>query len=176
MQRWSTRWKTRRWPWDSAVTVLITFAILLRAAEVRGGKKAKGSRGLQSPLSPPRAEGARARLGPRFRGNLSERLPRLGAGSGRGDPLGAPGSAGRDVPPRCREGVAPVQPRRLTLDVAFMRWRGCTGGVGRWKKYLLNRVTSPLPALNSVVWSVGTIFGFVELREWLLCSSSPSCG
>lgn len=44
MQRWFTRWKTRRWPWDSAVTVLITFAFLLRAAEVRGGKKAKESR------------------------------------------------------------------------------------------------------------------------------------
>lgn len=55
MQRWSTRWKTRRWPWESAVTVLITFAILLRAAEVRGGKKAKGGRE-SSPLSPPLGE------------------------------------------------------------------------------------------------------------------------
>lgn len=53
MQRWSTRWKTRRWPWDSAVTVLVTFAILLRAGEVRGGKKAKGSRGVQSCSPPP---------------------------------------------------------------------------------------------------------------------------
>lgn len=114
MQRWSIRWKTRRWPWDSAVTVLVTFAILLRAAEVRGGKKAKGNRGVRSPPPhPPGGEGL-GTAGAAFRRKPVRAAPgavggregtkALGAGRGRGDPLGAPGSAGRgrpsQVPPR----------------------------------------------------------------------------
>uniref|UniRef100_A0A663EMU5 Collagen type XI alpha 1 chain n=1 Tax=Aquila chrysaetos chrysaetos TaxID=223781 RepID=A0A663EMU5_AQUCH len=52
MQRWSTRWKTRRWPWDSAVTMLITFAILLRAAEVRGAEPVDVLKALEFHNSP----------------------------------------------------------------------------------------------------------------------------
>uniref|UniRef100_A0A8C3QZR0 Collagen type XI alpha 1 chain n=1 Tax=Cyanoderma ruficeps TaxID=181631 RepID=A0A8C3QZR0_9PASS len=52
MQRWSTRWKTRRWPWDSAVTVLITFAFLLRAAEVRGAEPVDVLKALEFHNSP----------------------------------------------------------------------------------------------------------------------------
>uniref|UniRef100_A0A8B9Z6M0 Collagen alpha-1(XI) chain n=1 Tax=Buteo japonicus TaxID=224669 RepID=A0A8B9Z6M0_9AVES len=52
MQRWSTRWKTRRWPWDSAVTVLITFAVLLRAAEVRGAEPVDVLKALEFHNSP----------------------------------------------------------------------------------------------------------------------------
>ena len=167
MQRWSTRWKTRRWPWDSALTVLTTFAILLRAAEVRGGKKAKGSRGVQPPLSPPR-------LGPPFRGNLSERLGRREGTERSGPARGAetrwepPAARAGDGAPGCRGGGGSPQASAFCF--------GCTGGVGRWKKYWLNRVASPLPALHSILWSVCTIFGCVELTESLLCSSSPSCG
>uniref|UniRef100_A0A8C3J740 Thrombospondin-like N-terminal domain-containing protein n=1 Tax=Calidris pygmaea TaxID=425635 RepID=A0A8C3J740_9CHAR len=52
MQRWSIRWKTRRWPWDSAVTVVITFAILLRAAEVRGAEPVDVLKALEFHNSP----------------------------------------------------------------------------------------------------------------------------
>ncbi|XP_009982450.1 PREDICTED: collagen alpha-1(XI) chain-like [Tauraco erythrolophus] len=52
MQRWSTRWKTKRWPWDSAVTVLITFAILVRAAEVRGAEAVDVLKALEFHNSP----------------------------------------------------------------------------------------------------------------------------
>uniref|UniRef100_U3JIS5 Thrombospondin-like N-terminal domain-containing protein n=1 Tax=Ficedula albicollis TaxID=59894 RepID=U3JIS5_FICAL len=52
MQRWSTRWKTRRWPWDSAVTVLITFAFLLQAAEVRGAEPVDVLKALEFHNSP----------------------------------------------------------------------------------------------------------------------------
>uniref|UniRef100_A0A8C5UKG0 Collagen type XI alpha 1 chain n=1 Tax=Malurus cyaneus samueli TaxID=2593467 RepID=A0A8C5UKG0_9PASS len=52
MQRWSTRWKTRRWPWDSAVTVLITFAFLLRTAEVRGAEPVDVLKALEFHNSP----------------------------------------------------------------------------------------------------------------------------
>ncbi|KAK2540359.1 Col11a1 [Columba guinea] len=52
MQRWSTKWKRRRWPWDSAVTVLITFAILLRAAEVRGAEPVDVLKALEFHNSP----------------------------------------------------------------------------------------------------------------------------
>lgn len=38
MQRWSTRWKTKRWFMDSTVTVLITLTLVLQATNVRAGK------------------------------------------------------------------------------------------------------------------------------------------
>ncbi|KAG7216742.1 hypothetical protein INR49_021125 [Caranx melampygus] len=37
MQRWSTRWKTKRWPMDSTVTAFITLFLVLQAANVRAG-------------------------------------------------------------------------------------------------------------------------------------------
>lgn len=46
VQRWSTRWKTKRRPWDAAVTVLVAFAALLGAAEVRGGKEGPEAAGV----------------------------------------------------------------------------------------------------------------------------------
>uniref|UniRef100_A0A8C9NFZ8 Collagen type XI alpha 1 chain n=1 Tax=Serinus canaria TaxID=9135 RepID=A0A8C9NFZ8_SERCA len=52
MQRWFTRWKTRRWSWDSSVTVLITFAFLLRAAEVRGAEPVDVLKALEFHNSP----------------------------------------------------------------------------------------------------------------------------
>uniref|UniRef100_A0A672GJA2 Laminin G domain-containing protein n=1 Tax=Salarias fasciatus TaxID=181472 RepID=A0A672GJA2_SALFA len=35
MQRWSTRWKTKRWLMDSSVTAFITLTLVLQAASVR---------------------------------------------------------------------------------------------------------------------------------------------
>uniref|UniRef100_A0A665X0W0 Collagen, type XI, alpha 1b n=1 Tax=Echeneis naucrates TaxID=173247 RepID=A0A665X0W0_ECHNA len=37
MQRWSTRWKTKRWLWDSTLTALVTLT-LLQAASVRAAE------------------------------------------------------------------------------------------------------------------------------------------
>uniref|UniRef100_A0A8B9PP06 Thrombospondin-like N-terminal domain-containing protein n=1 Tax=Apteryx owenii TaxID=8824 RepID=A0A8B9PP06_APTOW len=52
MQRWSTRWKTKRWLWDSAVTVLIAFTLLLQAAEVRGAEPVDVLKALEFHNSP----------------------------------------------------------------------------------------------------------------------------
>lgn len=115
MQRWSTRWKTRRWPWDSAVTVLITFAFLLRAAEVRGGKKAKGSRESSrlSPLLGERtlgtAEAAFQRKPVRATPGAVEARVLLQPAPG-ADTRGDPGGAGWGASPRCRGGTALGQP------------------------------------------------------------------
>lgn len=38
MQRWSTRWKTKRWLMDSTVTAFITLFLVLQAASVTAGK------------------------------------------------------------------------------------------------------------------------------------------
>lgn len=38
MQRWSTRWKTKRWLMDSPVTAFITLILVLQATSVRAGK------------------------------------------------------------------------------------------------------------------------------------------
>ncbi|KAJ8357144.1 hypothetical protein SKAU_G00199380, partial [Synaphobranchus kaupii] len=38
MQMWSTRWKTKRWLLDSALTTIITFTFLLQAANVRAAE------------------------------------------------------------------------------------------------------------------------------------------
>lgn len=38
MQRWSLRWKTKRWIMDSTLTTFITLFLLLQAASVRAGK------------------------------------------------------------------------------------------------------------------------------------------
>lgn len=43
MQRWSTRWKTKRWLWDSTLIVLVTFVLSVQAAGVRAGKKPRTS-------------------------------------------------------------------------------------------------------------------------------------
>lgn len=39
MQRWTTRWKTKRWLWDSTLTVAVTVVLILQAVIVRAGKK-----------------------------------------------------------------------------------------------------------------------------------------
>lgn len=137
MQRWSTRWKTRRWPWDSAVTVLITFAILLRAAEVRGGKKAKGSRRVQSPISPPpsgrRTQGT---AGAAFQRKPVRAAPDAGEARGHegawgrlGDPLAAPGSAGRGRPSQVLRRDGSRSASAFNFGCGFnavkgMHWRG----------------------------------------------------
>ncbi|CAB1454496.1 unnamed protein product [Pleuronectes platessa] len=38
MQRWTTRWKTKRWLLDSTLTALVTLILLLQAAEVRAAE------------------------------------------------------------------------------------------------------------------------------------------
>lgn len=38
MQRWSLRWKTKRWIMDSTLTAIIILFLLLQAASVRAGK------------------------------------------------------------------------------------------------------------------------------------------
>lgn len=38
IQRWSTRWKTKRWLMDSTVTAFITLTLVLQATHVRAGK------------------------------------------------------------------------------------------------------------------------------------------
>uniref|UniRef100_A0A668AWH1 Collagen, type XI, alpha 1b n=1 Tax=Myripristis murdjan TaxID=586833 RepID=A0A668AWH1_9TELE len=38
MQRWSTRWKTKRWLWDSTLTTVVTLTLLLQAATVRAAE------------------------------------------------------------------------------------------------------------------------------------------
>lgn len=38
MQRWSLRWKTKRWIMDSTLTAFITLFLVLQAASVRAGK------------------------------------------------------------------------------------------------------------------------------------------
>lgn len=38
MQRWSTRWKTKRWLMDSTITAFITLILALQATNVRAGK------------------------------------------------------------------------------------------------------------------------------------------
>uniref|UniRef100_A0A674J2Y6 Collagen type XI alpha 1 chain n=1 Tax=Terrapene triunguis TaxID=2587831 RepID=A0A674J2Y6_9SAUR len=52
MQRWSTRWKTKRWLRDSTVTTLITFTFLLQAAEVRGAEPVDVLKALEFHKSP----------------------------------------------------------------------------------------------------------------------------
>uniref|UniRef100_A0A8C4WJC2 Collagen alpha-1(XI) chain n=1 Tax=Gopherus evgoodei TaxID=1825980 RepID=A0A8C4WJC2_9SAUR len=52
LQRWSTRWKTKRWLRDSAVTTLITFTFLLQAAEVRGAEPIDVLKALEFHKSP----------------------------------------------------------------------------------------------------------------------------
>lgn len=39
MQRWTTRWKTKRWLWDSTLAVAVTVVFILQAVIVRAGKK-----------------------------------------------------------------------------------------------------------------------------------------
>uniref|UniRef100_A0A4X2JRW1 Collagen type XI alpha 1 chain n=1 Tax=Vombatus ursinus TaxID=29139 RepID=A0A4X2JRW1_VOMUR len=36
MERWSTRWKTKRWLWDSTITTFVVITFIFQAAEVRG--------------------------------------------------------------------------------------------------------------------------------------------
>lgn len=38
MQRWSSRWKTKRWLMDSTITAFITLFLVLQASSVRAGK------------------------------------------------------------------------------------------------------------------------------------------
>lgn len=38
MQRWITRWKTKRWLWDSTLTAVVTLMLIIQAAGVRAGK------------------------------------------------------------------------------------------------------------------------------------------
>lgn len=140
MQRWSTKWKRRRWPWDSAVTVLITFAILLRAAEVRGGKKAKGSPGDQSPLSLPSGRRTQGTAGATFQ-RKPVRAARRGLGPTRGaetrrEPLAA--RAG-NVPPQVqrRDGSRSASAfnfGRGLNAVKGMHWRG-----GKMKEILVEQ-------------------------------------
>uniref|UniRef100_A0A8C0JBC3 Collagen type XI alpha 1 chain n=1 Tax=Chelonoidis abingdonii TaxID=106734 RepID=A0A8C0JBC3_CHEAB len=52
MQRWSTRWKTKRWLRDSTVTTLITFTFFLQAAEVRGAEPVDVLKALEFHKSP----------------------------------------------------------------------------------------------------------------------------
>lgn len=42
--RWSSRWRTKRWLVDPAVTTLITLILVLEATEVRAGKVYAGAR------------------------------------------------------------------------------------------------------------------------------------
>lgn len=44
MQRWSSRWRTKRWLVDSTITTLITLILVLEATEVRAGKIYAGAR------------------------------------------------------------------------------------------------------------------------------------
>lgn len=39
MKRWTTRWKTKRWLWDSTLAALVTLILILQAASVRAGKR-----------------------------------------------------------------------------------------------------------------------------------------
>uniref|UniRef100_A0A8C4IEC6 Collagen, type XI, alpha 1b n=1 Tax=Dicentrarchus labrax TaxID=13489 RepID=A0A8C4IEC6_DICLA len=38
MQRWTTRWKTKRWLWDSTLTAVVTLILILQAASVRAAE------------------------------------------------------------------------------------------------------------------------------------------
>uniref|UniRef100_A0A669B1Z5 Collagen, type XI, alpha 1b n=1 Tax=Oreochromis niloticus TaxID=8128 RepID=A0A669B1Z5_ORENI len=38
MQRWTTRWKTKRWLWDSTLIVTVTVILILQAANVRAAE------------------------------------------------------------------------------------------------------------------------------------------
>lgn len=42
MQRWSTRWKTKRWLMDPTVTAFITLILVLQTTNVRAGKNIRG--------------------------------------------------------------------------------------------------------------------------------------
>lgn len=44
MQRWSSRWRTKRWLVDSTITTFITLILVLEATEVRAGKIYAGAR------------------------------------------------------------------------------------------------------------------------------------
>lgn len=46
MQRWSSRWKTKRWLMDSTVTAFITLTLVLQATSVRAGKIVTGQKSL----------------------------------------------------------------------------------------------------------------------------------
>lgn len=169
MQRWSTRWKTRRWPWDSAVTVLITFAFLLRTAEVRGGKKAKGSPVASLPSS---GKGPRARLRPRSRGNLSELLSVPGRRERSRGRLRAQRPAGS---PRQRGMGRPFQvPRRdgsrsasaLNFGCGFnevqeMPWRG-----GKMKEILVEQSDLSSSSTGLLFCGVCVQLCFVELLKF----------
>lgn len=39
MQRWTTRWRTKRWLWDSTLTAAVAVVLILQAVIVRAGKK-----------------------------------------------------------------------------------------------------------------------------------------
>lgn len=53
MPRWTTRWKTKRFMWDSTLSVLVSIIIVLQAADVRAGKRRHVAAEPAS-LSPPR--------------------------------------------------------------------------------------------------------------------------
>lgn len=44
MQRWSSRWRTKRWLVDSTITTFITLILVLDATEVKAGKIYAGAR------------------------------------------------------------------------------------------------------------------------------------
>lgn len=50
MQRWSSRWRTKRLLVDSTITTVITLFLILEATEVRAGKDYAGSREKRCPL------------------------------------------------------------------------------------------------------------------------------
>lgn len=51
MQRWNTRWKTKRWLWDSTLTVAVIVILILQVVTVRAGKKLTPSDHLSDSLA-----------------------------------------------------------------------------------------------------------------------------
>uniref|UniRef100_A0A8D3ARY1 Collagen, type XI, alpha 1b n=1 Tax=Scophthalmus maximus TaxID=52904 RepID=A0A8D3ARY1_SCOMX len=60
MHRWTTRWKTKRWLWDSTLTALVTLIFLLQAAQVRAAEPVDVLKALDFHSSP---EGVRKTAG-----------------------------------------------------------------------------------------------------------------
>lgn len=118
MQRWSTRWKTKRWPWDSAVIVLITLAILLQAAEVRGGKERDT---LWPPLSPHVGEEIQGKAGAVRAPPLPGRGGTLRSRARGADPAEGPWGRG------CPLGASPPT---SSAAVGSVPLRGCAGRTG----------------------------------------------
>ncbi|TMS10117.1 Collagen alpha-1(XI) chain, partial [Larimichthys crocea] len=52
MQKWTTRWKTKRWLWDSTLTAAVTLILILQAVDVRAAEPVDVLKALDFQSSP----------------------------------------------------------------------------------------------------------------------------